>query len=80
VIPDIGVIIGAYATVRLIEILCSAESRFASKSGLIATKAFAACGMVVIAIAILDLLMASQRAGSAIPDFPSLFNAPPPRR
>lgn len=83
-IPEIGIIIGVYAIVRFVEILSSAESRFASKAGQGLTKALAGCCLLVVAFLTLDLIMAGVSGRSPVApgqvEMPSLFNPPTPTK
>jgi hypothetical protein len=75
VIPDIGIIVGIYAFVRLCEIATSADTRWTSKSAMALTKALAVCALFAVAFLTVDVAMngnsALQQLGS-----PQIFNPP----
>ena len=82
-IGDIGIIIGLYAVIRLIEIFMSAESRFNSKNAALAAKCAAGLGAIVIGLLTVDIVMSAVNGQSPFnaPQIqgPEIFKVPPPR-
>jgi cytochrome b561 len=81
-IPDIGIIVGLYAVVRLCDILMSAETRYASNTAMWITKTAATLGIVVIAYLTVDVLMTASTGQSPFGvelNRPPVFQVPPPR-
>jgi hypothetical protein len=59
-IPEIGIIVGVYAFIRLCEILTSAESRWQSKSSMNLTKVLAFCALLAVGFLTADLALGSH--------------------
>lgn len=67
-IPDIGVLIGAYIALRCVEILCKPEAAFASGVARSITNVLAMLTIVVTAVIVYDLVS----RGSNFPVMPGL--------
>jgi hypothetical protein len=67
-IPDIGVMLGAYITFRCAEVLCKPGTAFSSKTARSVTNILAMLTIVVAAVVVYDLVT----RGSNLPNIPGL--------
>ena len=67
-IPDIGVMMGAYITLRCVEVLCKPATAFSSKGARSVTNILAMLAIVVAAVVVYDLVA----RGSSLPSIPGV--------